>query len=262
MSTETITRGYVDAPSGQIHYREVGTGAPIVFLHQTATTGRIFEPIMLRLADQFRCIAFDTPGFGQSDPPPSMYRMPEYAAAIAAAARQVGAERFNLLGHHTGASIAAQIAADFPDRVTRLILHACPTGTKEFRQEKLAEAAPVPLEENGAHVDWVIKRLTGYSTKLPPDELHPLIVEYLIALPRFWEAHAAVWNQYVDELAPRITSPVLLMTGEFDMFVDEQSGLAQKFPNARAMLLKGRGRLAMQEAPDEYAKIVRDFFST
>ncbi|MCS6803354.1 MAG: alpha/beta hydrolase [Dehalococcoidia bacterium] len=255
-----IEKGYVDAPSGQVHYRAAGSGPALLLLHQTATSGRMWMPVVERLADRFRCLALDTPGFGLSDAPPRPYLMEDYAAAVAAALTALGVARAHVLGHHTGASIAAQLAADFPERVDRLILHACPVGNDEFRRAKLAEATPVPLADDGSHVEWVRARILGYSTPLPPEELHWFILEYLTALPRYHEAHVAVWTQRVEELAPRIAAPTLLLTGDRDLFVEQQDALAARFPNARSVILPG-GRLVMLEDPDRYAALVAGFLS-
>lgn len=255
-----IEKGYVDAASGQVHYRAAGAGPSLVLLHQTATSGRMWTPIIERLADRFRCIALDTPGFGLSDAPPRPYRMDEYAAAIAEAIAALGVERYHLLGHHTGASIAAQLAVDVPERVDRLVLHACPVGSDEFRRAKLEESTPVPLADDGSHVEWVRNRLLGYSTPLPPEELHWFILEYLTALPRYHEAHLAVWTQRVEDLAPRILAQTLLLTGDGDLFVQQQDALASRFPNARSVIIPG-GRLVMLEDPDRYAALIGDFLA-
>ncbi|MCS7002457.1 MAG: alpha/beta hydrolase [Dehalococcoidia bacterium] len=257
-----IVRGYVDAPSGQIHFRDVGSGPVLVFLHQTATSGRVFTPVLERLAGQFRCLALDTPGFGRSTPPPTPYRMPEYARSALIALTNLGVERFHLLGHHTGASIAAEMAVTAPERIERLILHSCPVGTDEYRAQKLAEAVPVPIARDGSHVEWVRNRVLGYGESLDPEELNALIVEYLQALPRSYEAHIAVWTQRVEDLAPRLAMPVLLLTGERDQFVAQQDALALRFPNAQSVILTDRGRLCFLQDPDQYARVVTRFLTT
>jgi pimeloyl-ACP methyl ester carboxylesterase len=255
---DPIERGYVTAPSGLVHYRAAGRGPVLLLLHQTATSGRSWEPLLRRLAHRFRLIALDTPGFGLSDPPPTPYQMPEYAAAVAAALAALGVTRCHVLGHHTGAAIALQLAVDFPALVDRLVLHACPTGSEAFRQAKLAEAVPVSLQEDGSHIDWVRQRLLSYTTPLPPDELHALIVEYLIALPRAFEAHRAVWTQRAELLAPRVRAPTLLLTGEADLFAADQDAFAQRFPSARSRIVPG-GRFLQLEDPDRYAALIASF---
>lgn len=253
----TIERAYVQTSGGQLHLRASGAGPVLVLLHQTAMSGRFWQPIMERLTD-FRCVAIDTPGFGLSDPPSRLFSMVDYAAVIAEAMRTLGHPRYHLLGHHTGAAIAAQLAADFPEAIDRLVLHACPTGSDEFRARKLEETKPVPLGADGSHIDWVRGRLLGYSTPIPPDELHWLIVEYLSALPEAYGAHRAVWQQRAEELAPRIVAPTLLFTGNDDLFVDWQDEFARTFPNAQSKIVPG-GRLVQLEDPDGYATIVGGF---
>ena len=74
MST-LIHKGYADTPDGQIHYRQLNQvdGTPLVLLHQTASSGMMFEALMTLLTDDFHTIAPDTPGFGASFPPPNLF---------------------------------------------------------------------------------------------------------------------------------------------------------------------------------------------
>jgi pimeloyl-ACP methyl ester carboxylesterase len=257
-----LIRGYVEAPSGQIHYRELGTGFPLVFLHQTATTGRVYEPAMRLLADRYRCIAIDTPGFGNSDSPPTQYTMSDYAKAIHAAVTSLGAARYHLLGHHTGSSIAIEIAYLFPDAVDHLVLHSCPEGTEEFRREKLADSVPLNINRSGDHIDFVTKRLLKYRTPWQNDQLHYFITEYLTAAPHYHEAHLAVWDHHAIERAPTVRAKTLLLSGEFDDFVKEHEDIAAKMPEARTEVLQGMSRLCMIEDPERYTKVAGDFLAS
>ncbi|MBN8658688.1 MAG: hypothetical protein J0M11_23325, partial [Anaerolineae bacterium] len=68
-----IRKGYAETSEGQVHYREVkhASGTPLVLLHQTASSGMMYEPLMTLLKDDFHTIALDNPGFGASFQPPS-----------------------------------------------------------------------------------------------------------------------------------------------------------------------------------------------
>ncbi|MBK8783748.1 MAG: hypothetical protein IPO22_18520 [Anaerolineales bacterium] len=68
-----IRKGYVDTPNGQVHFRQLKKvdGVPLVLLHQTASSGMMFEPLMTLLSDSFHTLALDTPGFGASFLPPT-----------------------------------------------------------------------------------------------------------------------------------------------------------------------------------------------
>ncbi|MCS7003432.1 MAG: alpha/beta hydrolase, partial [Dehalococcoidia bacterium] len=147
-----MIRGYVDTALGQVHYREDGSGPPLVLLHQTADSSRQYTEVMPCLAERFRVVAFDTPGFGDSDKPAEPPSMAQYAEAIRQAMDGVGVGQTALLGHHTGASIAVEIAATYPDRVTALILSGCPDYDPDVRPAKIAGIVPMPIEPDGSHL--------------------------------------------------------------------------------------------------------------
>ena len=58
-----MRRGYADAPNGQIHYAEAGTGPAIVLLHQVASSAAMFERSAPTLAARYRTVAIDAPGW-------------------------------------------------------------------------------------------------------------------------------------------------------------------------------------------------------
>ncbi|MCS7003115.1 MAG: alpha/beta hydrolase, partial [Dehalococcoidia bacterium] len=122
MTATTILKGYVNTPEGQIHYRAGGEGFPLVLLHQNPSSSMMWEAVQPGLiAGGRRVIAFDTPGYGLSDPPPIKPDIPYYARRILNALDLLGVDRFDVCGHHTGALIGGTLAADHPDRVRSFI---------------------------------------------------------------------------------------------------------------------------------------------
>lgn len=120
----TIKKGYVETPDGQIHYRfcDGGAGLPLVFLHQTASSSQTYEKLMGVLQEQYRMIALDTPGFGQSDFPPQAPTISSYVATLLTALQNLGVHEFHAFGHHTGACIACEMAVTAPARVRGLMM--------------------------------------------------------------------------------------------------------------------------------------------
>ena len=107
-----IKKAYADTSGGQCHYRyQSGASDPIVFLHQTPSSSQMFEAIMRRLQD-YSTYAIDTPGFGQSFHPDHVPTMAEYSAWLVEAIQSIAIDRVHLFGHHTGSSMAIQIAQD------------------------------------------------------------------------------------------------------------------------------------------------------
>ena len=63
-----VRKGYADTLLGQIHYREAGSGLPVVFLHESPLSSLMFEPALPLLGQLVHAVAMDTPGYGSSDP--------------------------------------------------------------------------------------------------------------------------------------------------------------------------------------------------
>lgn len=82
-----VGRAYVDGRFGQLHYRSAGakgSGAtPVLFIHSSPSSGRMWEAAMAVVAGDRYVLAPDTPGFGNSDPPPEPPEIPDYAATMA-----------------------------------------------------------------------------------------------------------------------------------------------------------------------------------
>ena len=258
----SIHRDYITLPAGgQMHYRitEPRTDKTLVYLHQTAMSGRQWENTMLRLGDTWTGIAFDSPGFGNSDLLPVAPEIADYTEAFISALDQLGVDKFAIIGHHTGSSFAVGIALAHPDRVTKLVLHSCPSGDDAFLASKMAHAVPIPVEPDGSHLDAMRKRMLAYTTKFEPQDLHFSAMEYTSAMQTSYLAHLAIWKQKVRDVASLLQMPVLYLSGEFDDFPVEHEILKERTPNARSHVFTGRGRMTMNEIPDEYAAYVRAF---
>ncbi|QIG53583.1 alpha/beta hydrolase [Altererythrobacter sp. BO-6] len=157
-----MRRQYVDGAFGQIHLRIAdpsgasATANTLVLLHQTALSGRMFERFMPYLARQRRVIAVDTPGYGESDRPSVRPNLAGYADAITEAIQAVAGERFDVLGYHTGAAIAADMAAR-REEVAKCVLVSMPYFSAERRDELIAMIGNPddPIEdyaEDGSHL--------------------------------------------------------------------------------------------------------------
>src|SRR4051812_4208903 len=98
-------------------------GEPIVMLHGLGATKAEFLPTVPALAPEFRTIAVDLPGFGDSDKPfPAAYDAPMFARWVNALLDALGLDRADVLGHSMGGRVALEVGMRHPDRVDRLVL--------------------------------------------------------------------------------------------------------------------------------------------
>lgn len=108
-------------PWGKCHYRVSGDGPALLLIHSSSQTSRVFEPLMDVLSD-YRLIAPDMPGFGDSDPLPDGVSMEEIAGHLVRLLDRLGIEKTHVFGVHSGNKVGAALAANWPERVARVVL--------------------------------------------------------------------------------------------------------------------------------------------
>ena len=131
--------GLVDADGFRIKYWQGGQGTPLVYLHGAG--GPRPNPAHDLLAERYRVVAFEMPGFGDSPENTRTQSIGELAATIAEAAKSLGLDRFNLIGRSFGGTTALWLALQAPERVLALVLEA----PAAFREESTRPASSHPL---------------------------------------------------------------------------------------------------------------------
>lgn len=183
---QAIQRAFLPVEGRQMHYRRAGKGPPALFIHSSPTNGSFVLPDMLAQADRFTCFAFDTPGFGLSDPlPRKEMRVADLADALVAAMDALALPALPVFGTHSGAAIALELGYRHPDRVTGLVLDGVPIFTREevkpLQQPYFAPMAADPL---GGHYSATWTRFRDQSIWFPWCERTPAnLNEYDLAQP-------------------------------------------------------------------------------
>ena len=110
----------------RLHYHEAGEGEPVVLLHgggPGASSWSNFGRNIEVLAQYFRVIAIDQPGYGHSDKLSEHEQYNRYSAnAVLGLFNHLGIERAALVGNSLGGGTAVRFALDNPDRAGRLVL--------------------------------------------------------------------------------------------------------------------------------------------
>jgi len=122
-------RREIDLPAGRIRYREVGEGKPIVFVHGYLVDSRLWDGVVDRLSDRFRCIAPDWPIGSQriAMDPSADLSPPGIAAIVHSFLEQKGLEDVTIVGNDSGGAMSQVLVTRHPERVGRLVLTNCDT---------------------------------------------------------------------------------------------------------------------------------------
>ena len=255
--------GYVDSEWGQVHYRRAGDQGPWVALfHESPLSSQVFERVLPLLGGTVRAVAFDTPGYGGSAPPPSNgFEIPDYARVLAGAAEALGMSSPVLAGVHTGASIALEVASILTTGSSGLVLSGIPLYSEEERQYYVSEWTPKPpVDSKGSQFAWAVERYRRiWGEDVPADMLHLAVVNVMRVADRYDWAYQAAFRHDPSSPLTATTLPVLLLNAEFDLLAYKDP-LAQTLArHAELMVLPDvRGQVHLR-APDVYAREVLRF---
>ena len=258
-------RGYVDLSWGQIHYRERGAGEPVLLLHQTPASSSMWERVMRAFPDGYRLLAMDTPGFGCSDAPrvPDAGGLAWYAEQVVAVMECLGIERASVVGHHTGAMIATELAVTDPQRVDKLVL----IGMLAFRTTLqrhwwLNQVKRWQPDATGDFLETsALPFLRAVVTRDDPVQFLDSLVAYLQAGPNYWWAYDAVFAYDTIARAPAVSAPTLLLVGDREVadMIAMTADLEDVIPNSRFETLVGGTTEVAMEEPQLVAETVADF---
>ena len=124
-----MKHGFADTPEGQVHYITEGEGDPLLLLHQSPRSSRMYVELIPLLAKQYRVIAMDMFGYGRSG------RLPQtlptdgvvfLAQNVVHVLDYFGLDKVHLFGLHTGAGISGEVGAGWSDRLASLCLFGFP----------------------------------------------------------------------------------------------------------------------------------------
>ncbi len=259
-----LRKGYVDGPLGQIHFRQAGNGVPLVLLHQVPNSSEMFSPAYrLLAASGIHAIGLDTPGYGMSDLPPHPPSIKEYAAALICAIRALNLDKVALLGHHTGAAIAAEIAAAEPELIACVILNGPPVMTGAERKEyqtALKNAPQIEVSADGSHLQQVWNRRAMFTpgwTVAPA--MHRGVLQMLLAGEAHGYGHRAAFSHDISEPLARISRPGLILTNTGDDIYYAATRARTLRPDFAYVELEGGTHDIVDEQPKAWCDTVTQF---
>ncbi len=266
----------VRTPSWTIHYNEAGEGHPVILLHGSgagASGWSNFRPNIAPLAEHFRVIAMDAPGWGGSSAGiPETYDHPHAVLELMDA---LGIEKAALVGNSMGGMTAVTFAARYPDRISHLITMGpgafIQTPTLFGAGDGPSEGLKVLFEGYRDPTRETMKRLVEimtFDSANATDELADERAANAQARPEhlanFLQGMATggpVRTAATVEQAAGIRTPTLLVHGRDDRVVHYEHSLrlVATIPDSRLVLLNRCGHWAQLEHAEEFNRLVTDF---
>ncbi len=235
----------VQVGQATVAYRVVGAGDPVVLVHGLAGSTRWWGGNIGALATHHRVYLVDLVGFGESRGRRG-FALAEATTILDRWLDHLGRDRVALVGHSMGGLIAAELAADVPDRVSRLVLvnaAALPLDKRQIRQ---------PL-----NLAWTLRQT-------PPRYLPILVNDARRAGPwTLWRARRDLLAADIRPKLGRIQAPTLVIWGANDRLVPLSLGeqLQRSIPGAALAVIPETGHIPMWERPEVFNRLVGTFLA-
>lgn len=265
----------------QLFCREWGRAdaPPLVLLHGLRGFSGTWRALAGALGEQFRLVAFDQRGRGESDwDPQRNYYTDAYLSDLESVVDQLGLERFGLIGHSMGGTTSYAYAARHPQRLAALVIEDIAPGSSVSG----AGAERIVREMQGmppGFESWTAAR--EYWRALRPSLGNGAIEQRVVESLREGPDGRIVWRYDAEgirqaRVAPdparmldlwpvieRIRTPTLLIRGERSDFCPASTvtTLCARNPNIRAVEIPGAGHYVHDDAPGEFLARVRDFLT-
>lgn len=269
----------VNLPGAEgVNYVEIGEGEPIVFVHGIAGCWRNFLENLPYFGRNYRAIALDLPGFGDSPMPSWEITMANYGRLIHDFCERLGIDRVAaLVGNSMGGFIATEAVIQDPDRFDRLVLiSAAGVSFAEWQGRPLDAAARIfkaamPLMSGERRSYWTRPRgrkLAFGRVFRNPNGLRPeLLAEQVrpgLQAPGFPDALTSIWGYDTRERLPEIEIPTLITWGINDQIVPLEGALGyhRLIPKSRLELFERTGHLPQLERPARWNPLVEGFIES
>jgi pimeloyl-ACP methyl ester carboxylesterase len=255
-------RRYADTRNGQIHVRErAGLEPAIVFLHQTALSSRCYEPLLRQAELPQRLIALDLPGFGQSFRPDGWPTMAQYGHWVLDALGALGVGHMHLFGHHTGASLATEMARQQPTHVRSLMLCGPVCFTREESEQFRGDfERPLLPAEDGSHLLLNWRYTADHNQGLPATVIHEQALDMMAAWRARPQAYVAVAEHDFAGAFAALTVPTLILSAAGDYFENHVERCLALRPGISVVQVGG-GNLATELDPLGIEQRIADFIA-
>jgi pimeloyl-ACP methyl ester carboxylesterase len=284
--TDTFTSQYVNAGGLRQHVVIGGDGPPLLLVHGWPENWYAWRFLMPALARDFTVIAVDQRGIGLTDKPQDGYDAATLARDLVALMDALGHQRFAVVGHDTGYIISYALAADYRDRVDRLVVAEIPGAPGVADAPGLF--VPEPINNKLWHipfnrvndeliVDMVRSNADAYyryeyAIQGGGATLPDYAIEYYVSLYnrdkdilratfglyRAWDATLA---QNEERKKTLLTIPVLGIGGENSWGPAPAAGMTPAANDVQTVVIPGAGHWVAEQAPEEMLAALTPFLA-
>jgi pimeloyl-ACP methyl ester carboxylesterase len=255
----------------KLHYLEAGRGEPIILLHGTGGEGARWMPTIQGLAAaNFRLIAIDQIGFGQSDKPLTIYHSGVFAGFLSQFMKTIGVPKATVIGQSMGAGVALYLTVHHPEMVERLVLvdgggyrsaAESQAAAPNWHNRQIANAGT--LEESREYLEKLYYDHSFVTDKLVEQNLI-LRLRSAYTIESMQTANDRGLGGVTEDEVRAIKAPTLLIWGMNDPLssVANADKLNGAIKNSRKILFEKAGHYPFLEHAEKFNRAVLEFLKS
>jgi pimeloyl-ACP methyl ester carboxylesterase len=258
---------FTENQGAKIYWDAQGSGEPILLIMGLGWTSHMWYRSRPALVSaNYRTIAFDNRGVGQSDIPSGPYPLSVMASDAAAVLDAAGVERAHIHGVSMGGMIAQEFALQYPQRVRSLILGCTAAGGPNAVQaepsviQTLLRTDLNPAEAAEAANSFIY---ASHTPRARVDEDMALRLKWSPKRDGFMAQLQGIMIWEADSRLSRIASPTIVIHGDADRLVPSANGrrIAGLIPGAQTFWMPGAGHIYATDQPGMSEKVILEFLA-
>ena len=251
---------YIDVCGLRTFYEIHGQGKEILFLHGWGANTKCFSAIMEQLSNNFKVIALDFPGFGESEPPKSIWGVSEYADFIRIFLEKINVTNPILLGHSFGGRVIIYLTGKMKHPAHKIIL-VDSAGIKPKRSLKYYyKVYTFKLFKNAVNLIFPKNKANEIIEKARGKHGSQ---DYKNASGVMKSIMVKVVNEDLKKYCSSISAPTLLVWGDKDEAtpLKDANVMTKLIPDSGLAVLKNAGHFSFLDKPYEFSLILNNFIS-
>lgn len=256
---------FVCANHIRFHYESQGDGPALLFLHGIGSSTADWAEQIREFSKNYRALALDLRGHGESDKPPGPYSMALFAADAAAVLRALDIRTAHVVGLSLGGCVAFQMAVDFPELVQSLVVvNSAPEIVRRSFRTLLESWRRTAI------VRWRGLRPLGerVSRRLLPKPEHAALRAAFVERfaqndpQAYLESLKAVVGWSVANRLQSLACPVLVVSADHDYTpVSAKERYVRRLPDARLVVIADARHATPVERPREFDAALAEFLA-
>ena len=262
----------------RLYFEEVGSGTPIVFVHEYAADYRTWEPQLRYFARSHRCVTYSQRGYPPSDIPdePDKYLQDKFRDDVIAVMDTLKIDKAHVVGHSMGAATALHVGIKYPQRCISVTAAGCGYGSSP--DPKKVEESRAASRDNGAMfrahtMPEAAKKYCDGPTRQSQKNKDPRGYAHFVQLMSEHSniGHALVMEnlqakrptlQEMESGLKAFKPPLLVVVGDEDEWcVDASIYLRRTVPTAGLVVVPRTGHTITSEEPAKFNAALEELFA-